>query len=257
MPSEEVPGTAVEQRESESAWRQLIVQGLLAVLLPTEDLKNGCLRALVAEIFAEMILGNSVSGKACEGWLLWECITKIAEISHTDGAKEEPQSIGTDPDQPLPRLERFGLLAHPKSQEYESRKPRVATGWRLHKLIIVSISTWFWIIIQFTFLAFTAARAVVLSLVNTASLPSRFIANEQPHIEAQDQSHSPYMHAKTTDQNSRIKRPILSMRLWSCAAQLADLNLRMPWLLGFISMLHNGALMGLGKVGGTNGVLDR
>lgn len=47
------------------------------------------------------------------------------------------------------------------------------------------------------------------------------------------------------------------MKLWSCAAQLTDLNLRMPWLLGFISMLHNGALTGPGKVGETDGVLDR
>jgi len=247
----------VEQRESESEWRQLLVQGLLAVLLPTEDLKNGCLRALVAEIFAEMILGNSVSGKACEGWLLWECITKIAEIPHTDREQEEPQSTQNDTEQSLPRLERFGLLATHKDQEHRSRKRIITTGWRHHNLLLVSISSLFWSIVQYAFLAFTAVRAVVSGLLNTASLPSRLIASEQPYVGAQDQSHLAHMDAKAKKKPTRITRPILSMKLWSCAAQLADLNLRMPWLLGFISMLHNGALTGPGKVGETDGVLDR
>lgn len=55
VPTDMIPASVVEQRESESAWRQLLVHGVLALLLPTEDLENGCLRALVAEIFAEMI----------------------------------------------------------------------------------------------------------------------------------------------------------------------------------------------------------
>ncbi|RYZ32624.1 MAG: hypothetical protein EOP01_00570, partial [Propionibacteriaceae bacterium] len=74
VPTESVPSATVEQRENESAWRQLLVQGVLAVLLPTEDLENGCLRALVAEIFAEMILGNGISGKACESWPKSRCL---------------------------------------------------------------------------------------------------------------------------------------------------------------------------------------
>jgi hypothetical protein len=49
----------------------------------------------------------------------------------------------------------------------------------------------------------------------------------------------------------------MSMSLWSCAVQFAELDVRMPWLLGFISMLHRGALVGPGRVGETEGVLDR
>ena len=72
VPRETDPSTILEQARNEESWRQLLVQGVLAVLLPTEDLENGCLRALVAEIFSDMILGNGVSGKACKPWLLWE-----------------------------------------------------------------------------------------------------------------------------------------------------------------------------------------
>ncbi|KAI4665389.1 uncharacterized protein J4E78_002849 [Alternaria triticimaculans] len=112
VPTDDAPATVLEQRESESAWRQLLIHGVLALLLPTEDLKNGCLRALVGEIFAEMILGNGISGKACEGWVLWEGITRIAEVLQTDAAKEkDSQSDDADAEQSLTRLERYGLLS--------------------------------------------------------------------------------------------------------------------------------------------------
>ena len=70
---------ALEQKENEAAYRQLLVHGVLAVLLPTEDLENSCLTALVGQIFSEMIIGNGIGGKASEPWLLWEGITKTAE----------------------------------------------------------------------------------------------------------------------------------------------------------------------------------
>src|SRR5216117_635801 len=44
------PDAATEQQKNEAAYRRLLVQGVLAVLLPTEDLENGCLRTLVREI---------------------------------------------------------------------------------------------------------------------------------------------------------------------------------------------------------------
>ncbi|KAF2854036.1 hypothetical protein T440DRAFT_465057 [Plenodomus tracheiphilus IPT5] len=257
VPNDDVPGSIVEQRESESAWRQLLVQGLLAVLLPTEDLENGCLRALVAEMFAEMIFANGISGKACESWLLWECITKLAEIAHTDESKEVHRPVDENSEQPLTRLERFGLLAARKEQKEFSGRPLAATGQGHHKVMLVSIPDLFWITIQYAFWAFTAVRVVVLSLVNARSLPSRFHACEQSLDGARSQSQVPHVDPTMTGRTSRIKRPILSMKLWSCAARLADLDVRMPWLLGFISMLHNRAMIGPGKVGETDGVLDR
>ncbi|KAM3442988.1 hypothetical protein MY4824_000693 [Beauveria thailandica] len=44
-----------EQQENESAYRQLLVQAVLAILLPTEDLENPCLTAIVGQIFSELI----------------------------------------------------------------------------------------------------------------------------------------------------------------------------------------------------------
>ncbi|KAM3453501.1 hypothetical protein MY3296_003732 [Beauveria thailandica] len=63
-----------EQQENESAYRQLLVQAVLAILLPTEDLENPCLTAIVGQIFSELIVGNIVAGKASQPWLLYESI---------------------------------------------------------------------------------------------------------------------------------------------------------------------------------------
>jgi hypothetical protein len=53
------------------------------------------------------------------------------------------------------------------------------------------------------------------------------------------------------------KRPMVSMKLWSCASQLVELDMRMPWLSGFASLLRWLALAGPGRVGDTDGALDR
>lgn len=250
------PASVLEQRESESAWRQLLVHGVLALLLPTEDLKNGCLRALVAEIFAEMILGNGISGKACEGWVLWEGITRIAEVLQTDDTKETGlESEGPNGEQSLNRLERYGLLPHQGTEARTSE--RLDAEQQRPKQLLVSTTGLFWAVIQYAFLAFTAARAVILCLATSSSLPSRYVTSEQSSDQISDQLQMPQTKTTTSKRPLGGKRPVVSMALWSCAAQVVELDVRMPWLSGFTSMLHRGALVGPGKVGETDGVLDR
>jgi hypothetical protein len=257
VPTDSVPSSVVEQRESESAWRQLLVQGALAVLLPPEDLENACLRALVAEIFAEMILGNGISGKACEGWLLWEGITSIAKILQTDDAKEEDVlSNDTGSEQSMTRLERFGLLSSARHEQTGSTS-RLAHSNHRHKRWPVFISGLFWTAIQYLFWAFTALRAAVSTLATASTLPPRSLINEPSPVEASSQSLPFSGDTPLFTRPLGSKRPVVSMRLWSCIAQLAELRVRMPWLSGTISMLHWGLLAGPGKVGDTDGILDR
>jgi hypothetical protein len=248
VPTDRVPSTFVEQRESESAWRQLLIQGVLAVLLPADDLGNGCLRSLVAEIFAEMILGNGISGKACEGWLLWEGIAKIADGLQSDGAdKEDCQSDDAASDHERSRLERFGLLA--SSSEEHGMSP--AAGDYNRTTIPMHVSALFWTVMQYAFLACTALRAVFVTATTASSLPSRCIVS-QPFTNDELPTDPP-----ASSPSLERKRPIVSMKLWSCAARFVELDMRMPWLAGVISMLHYGALVGPGRVGATDGVLDR
>jgi hypothetical protein len=257
VPTEFMPSTIVEQRENESAWRQLLVQGTLTVLLPTEDLENGCLRALVAEIFAEMILGNGISSKACEGWLLWEGITSIAKVLDTACPEEEySASTDTSPEQSMTRLERYGLLSTARNETPEFPSQPTASGY-YNKTEIQFLRALFWTAAHYIYLASTAVRAVILMLVASPSFPSRSVISEQSLVDARGQSQPVSPKTQEVRRTLGSKRPIVSMRLWSCMAQFVDLSVRMPWLSGSISLLHWGLLAGPGKVGDTDGILDR
>lgn len=227
------------------------------MLLPTDDLKNGCLRSLVAEIFAEMILGNGISGKACEGWLLWEAIGRIADILQTNPGEENDLSLNHGVAvEDLSRLERFGLL--PSHAEALSSSISVsAADAKRHGSTSMSATALFWMVIQYAFLACTALRAFVLTIVTASSLPSRSLIEGPIPIEESHQSLSLEAESQAPTRLLNVKRPIVSMKLWGCAAQFIELDVRMPWLTGFISMLHCGALLGPGRVGDTDGVLDR
>jgi hypothetical protein len=236
----------------------LLVQGVLAVLLPTEDLENTCLRSLVAEILAEMILGNGISGKACEGWLLWEGITRIAEVLQTDRSKETgTRSDDAGPEQSLGRLERHGLLSPPTDEQNEPHKlPLARVG--LGESAPMTITELVWAVIYYMFLAGTAMRAAIVAVTTLSSLPSRSVigASGQSSVEAEVQWQS--AQAETSVRRPLLfKRPIVSMKLWGCASKFVELNARMPWLSGLMSALHWGVLMGPGRVGDADGVLDR
>lgn len=241
------------------------------MLLPTEDLENGCLRALVAEIFAEMILGNGISNKACEGWLLWEGITRIAEVLQ-DGAKggdsQSKDAMTAGQSQSLTRLERYGLLSTPPADDSGSAQPV------LQGATPMTFTVLFWMAIHYALMALTAMRMVVMGVATSSSLPARSVtgASGQSPVEASRQSHLSQMADGASPTTSLTasptagptarrplasKRPMVSMKLWSCASQLVELDWRMPWLSGLISMLHWGVLLGPGKVGDTDGVLDR
>ncbi|KAF3491648.1 uncharacterized protein GIQ15_01165 [Arthroderma uncinatum] len=93
-----VPGPgdedAVKQQEAERVYRQLLAHGAMAVLLPTEDLQNVCLRTLVGDILADLLLGGVVGGKVAEGWFIWDAISNIlTSLNHTR------QSDGVEHDQ--------------------------------------------------------------------------------------------------------------------------------------------------------------
>lgn len=256
VPIESDPTSVLEQRQNEAAWRQLLVQGVLVVLLPTEDLENGCLRVLVAEIFAEMILGNGISDKACEGWLLWEGITRIAEVLQADTEKEA-SSNQRKPEQTKSRLERYGLLSSSVEKAAEPVKPSVPNGRPSHEEL--SVSGLFWLVVQYAFLACNAMRAVIIALATSSSLPPRSVTGVSvPSPMDQGRQSLPQKVDSTAfDGHPASKRPIVSMRLWSCTSGLLELDVRMPWLSGLVSLLHWGAVAGPGRVGDTDGVLDK
>lgn len=231
-----------KQNDNEAAYRQLLVQGVLAILLPTEDLENDCLTAIVGQIFSEMIVGGAIGGKASEPWLLWEVITKVAEViqeklhsrSSAPVGREAPPSDDID---------------HNASLDTSGRSSKGSS-------IGQSIQRSFCLFLQYVFLAFTAARVLVITVASSTHLPSRtaqtvkFTGSVPLEGEAEPPKFS----------NSRVpptKQPILKMKIWSCAAAILDLTVRMPWLSASLSMLQWAAVTGPGEIGNTDGIIDK
>jgi hypothetical protein len=235
-----------QQVENEAAYRQLLVQGVLAVLLPTEDLENDCLTALVGQIFSEMILGGGIGGKTSEPWLLWEGITKIAEFVKSQMPKSKAQA----------RLDRSNSEAEDSAQTPISRKR--GKLWRTGQ----SIQKSFWLTLQYLFVAFSAVRLIIVSLATSSSLPSRIAPTTKSTgpVPSKDYAEPSGLTNTRTSSKARTpssKQPIVKMKIWSCVASLLDLETRMPWLCATLSMLQWGATVGPGGLGGIDGMIDK
>ncbi|KAF2433197.1 hypothetical protein EJ08DRAFT_564489, partial [Tothia fuscella] len=251
------PSSLLELERNEEAWRQLLVQGVLAVLLPTEDLENGCLRTLVTDIFAEMILGNGLSKKACEPWLLWDAITTIIEATHPRTGAKNVEKV-QPPTTASSRLEQFGLLSGANENMNVSHRFNLKAHG---SAAFSSVSGLFWTVVQYMFLAFTAGRIVIYTLATSSTMPSRSKTWLSPvEAERQDILFPPKARSNSHTSSASLannQRPILDMAVWPMMAHLIEINVRMPWLSGMLALLQHGALFGPGRVGDTDGALDR
>lgn len=243
IPDVSRPETLVEQGDNERMYRQLLVQGALALLLPTEDLENTCLRTLVEDIIADLILGQGVSSKACEGWFIWETIGKLAEMVRARlGPKATGEEIEIDT---RSRLEQFGLLC---SKEEESRN--YSSGG--HQSQITAL---FWCILQYGYLTFLAAHFVIIGLARASSRPPR------SHSTLRSAPSSPVVKrsgvAAAAWRPIPTRTPMLEYRVFGLISTLLDLSSRMPWLLSLFSLFRFHIVHGPGRLGETDGVLDK
>lgn len=223
----------------------MLVQGVLAVLLPTEDLENDCLTSLVGQIFSEMILGGGIGGKACEPWLLWEGITKIVEVIQAQLPKQKAQV----------RVERSN--SNLRTSAPINLTGRSAQWWKLRR----SLQKTFWLVLQYGFLAFTAVRFFIITLATASSLPSRIGGTIKVTGSSYLRNHMEELPSSITETGSSrripLKQPIMKMKIWACASSLLDFNVRMPWLSATISLLQWVAITGPGEIGNTDGMVDK
>lgn len=232
-----------EQAENEAHYRQLLIHGALAVLLPTEDLENDCLTALVGQILSEMIVGGGIAGKACEPWLLWEAITKIAEVIQSQLPKSKAQT----------RLERSN------SQPLRTESVDLTRGGSGKRWTAgVNIERIFWLVLQYGFVAFTTIRLIIMTIANASSLPSRSSRNQKLTSSLySDRSLDESQTLASKDGEHNFKQPIMKMKLWSVLSTSLDLEVRMPWSNGLLCMVQWIALKGPGEFGKTDGILDK
>ncbi|KAL8635375.1 MAG: hypothetical protein Q9228_007125 [Teloschistes exilis] len=235
------------QSKNESDYRQLLVQGTLAVLLPTEDLENVCLRTLVADVFAETILGNSIGGKVCESWFIWTSITKLVEAVK---ASVSPRATGEEMEvDTRSRLEKFGLLS--ERGQHDTRPSR--DGQRS------AFSEVFWRVAQYGYLMMISVRFVIIGLVASWSEPRRSSSSSswQATAVATD---SPMVKSLQAPGHAAILRPMLDFKIFSLISTILDLSFRMPWLSGWAALLHQHltrSAISLLRVGAVDGLLDQ
>jgi PXA domain-containing protein len=230
------PESAALQRENEALYRQLLVNGLLAVLLPTEDLENDCLTSLVGQILSEMIIGNVVVGKISQPWMILECLIILARVLGRKDTTKETLGEGV--------VEAIAQEASGDPAPVPARQ-----AW--------SFSSLFWLIVHWVFLIFAAGRILVLTVMSSSSLPSRLSL-----VDDGKRGFAPGVSATTKTAlgiptKAPSKAPLLTFKLWTCISTLIEVDTRMPWLSGFLSMLQLGIVRTPGRLAGLDGPLDR
>ena len=231
-----------------------MVNRILSLVLPPEDLENPCLYVLVSEVLSEMIFHNGICGKACESWLIWEGITKVIYSARPDLAR--PQH--TDLPQ-IDRLEQFGLLSRVRSRAnsvgQKARYPAVDTFVR-----------GFWAVLQTASLLWIFIRSFVLVWMQASSLPARVRPSQVVNVEnksaagrlvGENDNLEAHLEIPELHPSGAETKPILGMSIWNCISTMTHLQQRMPWLTGVVSLMQWLLLYGPGQVCCTNSRLDR
>lgn len=218
------PERETEQEANEAAYRQLLAHAVLAVLLPTEDLENGCLTALVGQILSDFLIGNLIAARAAQPWFLFECICIFARLAN------EKETGSNEAATRSPGAER------------RTRPPmrhRLLTS--LHGILAA--------LAQLFLIGLSALRLLIWTVAMSSSLPPLPKTSPQAAKAAHPSRESP--------QPTTSRVPVLAFGIWRCAAHMVELDSRMPWLGGFFSLLQQGAIHGPGRLAGPDGPLDR
>jgi len=226
------------EADNEVAWSQLVVDRIIPLVLPPEDLANPCLHVLVSEIFSQMIVYNAILGKTSEPWLLWEGVTKVIYALRPRSRAEDE---GPTPS-PINRLEQYGLLS--SAELTGSRGPQ-----REQRRVLDIVLFRFWSTLQQVIVIWALLRPFVLALMRASPTQQR------PTKRVDRAADDPEARPPTPEPNER--RPIAAMRIWTCLGRVVSLRDRMPWLSGLLSLLQWLSLYGPGQVCGTSSALDR
>ncbi|KAI1414652.1 PXA domain-containing protein [Hypoxylon sp. FL1857] len=228
------------QANNESAYRQLLVQGVLALLLPTEDLENECLTALVGQLFSELVIGNLIINKLSEPWLIWEGLIMLTKLVHKRSTIEASGPGNIEPSINL----KAGSDMVPSTTNKQS----------------LYIQQAFWSVVQWGFVVVNTIRFIISTVMLARVLPPRSIltTTRQVHPTSHSDEKESYHPPATSDDRSQpVKVPIADFKIWSCVGNLLEMDARMPWMSGVLSMAQWGALKGPGNLAGFDGMIDR
>ena len=269
-----------KQLENDANWRYLLADGVLSILLPTEDLENDCLRKLLTEVLADIVLGNFIGGIASQPMFIWDGITKMAELVANDGQNrdEEDEEMAKKKLSASGKLEQFGLLDPVGLDEEDEARREEVTRSFMGKMM-AHASRFCWLGMYMIYIGYIIFRAAVVTLATSSSLARRLSwqghsrdgqrrqDNDKDYQEAdkriREQSElksatdiEKNEHGSGNDERSTHHRPIVEMRIWSCIGRLLDVESVMPWAGGLAALVQWMAVHGPGRVGDVDGLLD-
>lgn len=228
------------QTSNESTYRQLLVQGVLALLLPTEDLENECLTTLVGQLFSELIIGNLIANKLSEPWLIWEGLIMLTKLARSKGPTK---ASGSRPiEQDIYPKGNSGVI-RPTTRKYS-----------------MYIQQAFWSVIQWGFIVVNSIRLVISTIMLSRTLPPRstLTAIHQVNPTSKGGQEDTYHPPATLEARSQpVNVPVADFKIWSCIGNLLEMDARMPWMSGALAMLQWGATRGPGSLAGLDGMIDR
>ncbi|EXJ63751.1 hypothetical protein A1O7_00086 [Cladophialophora yegresii CBS 114405] len=238
-----------QQQVYESAYRQLLIQGALAVLLPTEDLANACLRTLVSDIISDLILGQALAQKLCQPWFLHGTVSKAVEIVTSRHATSGDDKNFLQPEGRQSRLEKFGLL----SSNTPAQQGNSSDG---HQSLL---SAWCWRLLQYAFIAYQSVRFILVGLAHAHHLPRRSRHHQLDGSTASPSRTKPPLSSTrhASDPGARSPRAVINYRFFSCLSAMLDLTVRMPWLASSLGFYQHVLGTGPGRYGAANSTLDK
>jgi len=221
-----------------------LAQGLLAVLLPPGDLQNPCLRALVSEVSADLVIGNFIGQRFCDGVFIYDMIRKVADtvqprLGHDRWAIDSEE-------EPRDRLSRFGLL---------SKNPTASIGRSARR----KLSDVLYLVCQYALLALSALRALIKIIITAPALPSRKtnVFRTSPTSTPATPRDPSTESIKPDPLALHTIKPIINYAAWPTVADIACLEARVPWVLGSLALLQRLLAAITTDMTESNGRIDR
>lgn len=235
LPAPNSPLSCDQQQLHEGTYHKILAEGILALLVPAEDLRNPCLKSLLTAILADMILDGVVSKKLCDGAFVYDMIQRAANSAR---GTSKPWAVETPSHPPkTDRLAHFGLLA-PRSPIANHNATDI-----------------FWSIFGYLMLITTYLQSCFNSWIWATKLPKRPSSKNNtihnpPRTDVLDDPINRIQHEEVTTSHL----PIMSYHMWAMAATMVNFPERMPWATGFAKLLRHYLLQ---QLGGYDGYLDR
>jgi splicing suppressor protein 51 len=170
-----------------------------------------------------------------ESWLIWEVLAMVARLILKKSTPEPARDETTNVD-----VRKVNTFASQGSK------------W--------SVKQTFWSMVQWAFLTVTVIRHMINTVILSRSLPSRaaplFIRQmDMTALDANEKARDDP--GRLELHSTPIKVPVADFHIWPCLANLLEMDIRMPWLCGALSMAQWGATQGPVKLAGFDSLVDR